>query len=244
MKMRAILGAIAASMLLSIIGIESAYAFRVEPMSYTLATTGGEARRTLRVRNTQTTPVAVEVIVQRRSMDEAGRLAHTPADEDFLIFPPQTLVQPGASQAIRVQYIGDPQPDAARAYTIAVQQVPLLDPEDGTAAVEVVFRFGTAAYVVPRGARPNVLVEGVDPVTDDRLIGVTLHNAGNRHANLQDFDWLFVESDGGEYALEPETIEPALGNPIIYPDHRRRIDLPVPRTVQTDGVRIKIQPRG
>lgn len=244
MKMRAIAGAIAAGMLFSSLGVGNAYAFRVEPMSYTLATSGNEARRTLRIRNTQTTPVAVEVLVQRRSMDEAGRLAHVPAEDDFLIFPPQTLVQPGASQAIRVQYIGDPEPDAARAYTIAVQQVPLEDPEDGTAAVEIVFRFGTAAYVVPRGARPNVRVEGADPATDERLLGVTLHNAGNRHANLQDFDWLLVESDGDEHALDPETIETVLGNPIIYPDHRRRIDLPVPGAVQTDGVRIKVQPRG
>jgi len=244
MKMRAILGVIAASMLLSIIGIDSAHAFRVEPMSYTLATTGSDARRTLRIRNTQTTPVAVEIIVERRSMDEAGRLTHAPADDDFLIFPPQTLVQPGASQAIRVQYIGDPQPDATRVYTIAVQQVPLEDPEDGTAAVEVVFRFGTAAYVVPRGARPNVRVEGAAPVTDGRMLAVTLHNAGDRHANLQDFDWLLVEPGGNEYALEPETIETVLGNPIIYPGHRRRIDLPVPGAVQTDGVRIQVQPRG
>jgi fimbrial chaperone protein len=244
MKMRVLAGALIVGALFSVIGVESAQAFRVEPMSYTLAATGSEARHTLRVHNTQTAPVAIEVVVQRRSMDETGRMKHAPAADDFLVFPPQTLVQPGASQAIRVQYIGEPELDATRVYTIAVQQVPLQDTEDGTAAVEVVFRFGTAAYVVPRGARPDVRVTSVETPADGRLVAVTLENAGNGHANLRDFDWLLIDRDGDEHELDPETLETVLGNPIIYPDHRRRIDLPVPGAVQTDRVRIEVQPRG
>lgn len=244
MKMRVFMAALIATTLVSFLGIERAYAFRVEPMSYTLATTGSEARRTLRIRNNRTTPLAVEIEVQRRSMDNAGHLIHEPADEDFLIFPPQTLVQPGASQAVRVQYVGDPEPEVTRVYTIAVRQVPLQDPEDGTAAVEVVFRFGTAAYVVPQGARADVRVETGIAATDADRFDVTLHNAGTRHANLQDFDWLFVAPDGSEYALDPEILKAVLGNPMIYPEHRRRIELPVPAAVQTDRVRIKVQPRG
>lgn len=81
----------------------------------------------------------------RRCRSEGG-----PSDERFQVFPPQALVPPGQSQAVRLQYIGNPSPPVSEAYVLNISQVPVVPP--GASGITVVYRFGVAIYVNPKGA--------------------------------------------------------------------------------------------
>ncbi len=218
------LGLLTLALTLAISG--AAQAFQVQPMSYVLEPSGEGSRQTLRIENSFRHAVAIEIEVSRRFMDESGQVSHEPAEEDFLVFPPQTRLEPGAIQAVRVQYIGDPALTETHAYTIAARQVPVRSPESDTATVQVVFNMGTAAYVRPRGARAELApVEIIHSDDENQLIAV-VHNRGNGHTNLHNALWSVRNGDGSEQTLDRETVQEMLNNPIIYPGHTRRIPLP------------------
>lgn len=204
----------------------NAQGFTINPMSYTLEPSGDASRQTLRIENTFRYAVAIEIEVSRRSMDEAGQVSHMPAEEDFLIFPPQTRLEPGATQAIRVQYIGDPNLTETRAYTVAARQVPVRAPESDSASVQVVFNMGTAAYVRPRGARAEIDPVELQPADDEEFLRAVIHNRGNGHLNLQEARWIVRNGDGVEQQLDRETLQALLQNPVIYPGQSRHVLLP------------------
>lgn len=212
-----------------------AAAFQVQPMSYTLEPVGSGARTTLRIQNTFQQRIAIELSAMRRSMDEAGNLIEEPADDDFVLFPPQTFIEPGRSQAVRVQYVGEPQLEASRSYTIALRQLPVRVADEDAAAVQMVVTYGTAAHVIPRGARADVHVESVSASTDGEWLTVELVNRGNRLANLYDATWTLRNGGADARVLEPELLESAIANPMIFPDGRRRIELPAPADWQATG---------
>lgn len=217
-------------------------AFQVHPMSYTLEPAGDGSRQTLRLENTFRHAVAIEMEVSRRSMDEYGRVTHVPAEEDFLVFPPQTRLEPGATQAVRVQYIGDPALSETRAYTIAARQVPVRSPDSEAASVQVVFNMGTAAYVRPAGARAEL--DPVQLIVTDDEDGVTaiVHNRGNGHMNLHNALWSLRNGDGREQALDRDTLQELFNNPIIYPGHSRHVRLPADLVGDATEITLEVRP--
>lgn len=209
--------ALAAAALLS----TPAQAHRVYPMSYELAPVGSGAATVLRVDNTTDRPLTLEVTVEKRSWDERGNETRTPADEDFLVLPPQMIVEPGKTQAIRVQYVGDPAIDQTAMYVVGVNQVPVADPNAGT-GVQFVINFGTAAYVVPAGAKTELKVVSVSPASDPGQIEVTLENTGARYAPLGSTTWTFTNGAGQSMELSGDPLREALVASVV-PSRARRV---------------------
>jgi len=74
------------------------YAQRVEPMSYTMAPSGNGATQALRIENTSQSAMTVELTVNKITVDDYGNETKTPAEDDFLIFPPQAIIKPQAAR--------------------------------------------------------------------------------------------------------------------------------------------------
>ena len=94
-----------------------AQAFDVNPVVSVIELPGDGAGITLTLRNSrgESLPVSFEIV--ERSVNEDGTENTRPADDLFVIFPPQAVVAPGKSQAIRVQWIGAP-PSTSRSFTL------------------------------------------------------------------------------------------------------------------------------
>ncbi len=161
----------------------SASAFRVEPMSAELATTGPEAKGEIRIDNPHDHPITVELVTEYRDFDSDGKEIRTPAEDDFLIFPPQTLVQPGKTQLVRYQYIGDPSIVATKAYVINVRQLPIDLKPDEKSGMKFLYNFGLARYVIPQGAVATPTAENIH-VTPQGHLEFVLKNTGNGHLPL------------------------------------------------------------
>lgn len=198
----------------------AADAHRVAPMTYELSPSGTGASTVLRLENTNQAPITIEVVVERRAWDVDGNETRTPAEDDFVVLPPQMVVQPGRTQAIRVQYVGAPVVDDTAMYVVSLNQVPVKDPNAPT-GVQFVINFGTAAYVVPPNARSDLHVVSVAPSDQPGQVKVMLENRGARHAPLGDTTWTFVNAKGERMELSGDPLRETLVAPVV-PSHGRR----------------------
>lgn len=209
----------AAAIFVTLSAVASAY--EVKPMIYDLKPSGREASKVLRVKNTSGNPITIEMKVARRSFDEKGREQRTPAEDDFVIFPPQTVIPPGVTQSVRVQYVGRAELKQSVAYAITVAQVPVKLPTDQRTGLKFVFNFSTAANVVPAGAKAKVETVSLTPT--GKSLRLMVRNSGNKYANLSSSSVAL-----GQVVIEGEAWRKALGPGWLLPGATRVIDLPLP----------------
>jgi fimbrial chaperone protein len=207
----------------------TALAYQVTPMIYDMAPAGKNAASVIRITNTQAQPITVEIQAEKRLFDEAGKESREPADEKFVLFPPQAIVQPGATQAVRVQYVGPQTLDKSETYTVTVRQVPVQLPNDGKTGVQFVFNFSTVANIVPPGAKAQISAstEALPLSPDGKTLRLTVRNTGSKYANLSRSS---VELSGGGFrtVIKDDDWRKALGSSWILPGGTRVIDLPKP----------------
>jgi len=119
--------------------------------------------------------IPVEVMVFRRTVDENGKQTKTPADDDFILFPPQAALKPQATQVFRLQPIVDVT-DISQSYYVTVRQIPVpmddIEKKDGV-QLQVVFAFDAAVHIVPRKT------DGKLQVLNSRLSTMTIEQGTN-----------------------------------------------------------------
>jgi fimbrial chaperone protein len=208
---------------LLIIGASVAWAYQVAPMIYDLKPSGPGATTSIRVQNDGDRPITIELVAEKREFSENGTEKRTPADDDFVLFPPQAVVPAGKTQAVRIQYVGSPTLARSVMYTVMVKQVPVELPNSGPSGVQFVFNFGTVANVVPDGAKAVVDVVSVTPAKSGYQL--RLRNSGNKYANLS-LGRVMLASGTGEVAFEGDAWRNALGPSWILPGADRVINIP------------------
>jgi fimbrial chaperone protein len=205
-----------------------AMAMSAMPLVLDLTTAGSKNHGQISVVNDASKPLPVEIVISRIELDEKGDMTPKPAGDEFLIFPAQALVAPGATQNFGVQWVGDPQIPAAQSYVFSVNQVPVKMP-DGKSGVQVVFNFSTIVNIDPVTGTADInLVKagiGIDE-TGKRRPELTVKNPGNLHAKLTDAT---IKLSGSSWSktLTTEQLRQILGVGLIQPGKTRRFILPI-----------------
>jgi P pilus assembly chaperone PapD len=205
----------------------AAQAMSVSPVTLDLETTG-KNKDQLNVVNDGATPLPVEIVISRMEMDESGRTSTKPAGDEFLLFPPQALIPPGAAQSFRLQWVGDPQIKQSQSYIFSVNQVPVRMPA-GKSAIQVVFNFATIVNVAPPAGRAGIALVNAGIGKDDKgklRPALTVKNPGNMHAKLTDAT-IKLAGGGWSQTLRPEELRQTLGVGLVQPGKTRRFLLPV-----------------
>lgn len=216
--------------------INPALAFQLQPISQVFEPTGANATRTYEVFNNQSDRVAIELTVVERHMDVDGEETYQPADDNFLIYPTQMILEPGATQVVRVSWLGDPNPEQELAFRLVAEQLPinLVDPTQSPAVqpvgqVRVLLRYMGSLFVRPSGVQANLHMESVMPYTNaegEPAIAITFTNTGKSSARLQDLN-LTLTAQGQSVNLSPEQLESIIDSTIL-PGQSRRYILPRP----------------
>lgn len=204
-----------------------ASAMSVTPLSQDMSA-AGKSPAQVEVHNNDAAPLPVEIIVSRMELNEAGETTAQPAGDEFLIFPPQALLAPGATQNFRIQWVGDPRIKQSQSYVFSVNQVPVRMPK-GKSGVQVVFNFATIVNVAPASGRSTIDVVSASIVRDDKgkpRPAVTVRNSGNIHAKLID---AAITLSGGSWSetLRPDRLRQVMGLGLVQPGKTRRFLLPV-----------------
>jgi len=103
---------------------QDASAYKVSPLHHYLTLTGKGATSSMVITNSHDYPLTVEMTVERRELSGGKVTQDVPADDDFLIFPPQAIIQPGKKQRVQIRYVGDAV-DVSELYRLIVVQVPV-----------------------------------------------------------------------------------------------------------------------
>lgn len=205
----------------AVLAISAAQAMRVSPMVVEMATKGAGATARVEVQNLNPGTLPFETRITRIDYDDKGVMRETPADDDFLVFPPQGILPAGARQVIRLQWVADAAMPASRGYYLSVNQLPV-DLAPGQAAtgaqVQVVYHMKALITVAPPGATPKVEVVSAKPVTIAAKptpaipgkpatetaaalpapgIEVMLRNTGTRYAMMAGASWT-IEGNGAD----------------------------------------------
>jgi fimbrial chaperone protein len=196
--------------------VSAAEAMRVAPMVVELTTVGTGATARVEVQNLNQGSLPFETRITRIDYDANGNRTETPADADFLVFPPQGLLPPNARQVIRVQWVGAPDLPASQSYYLSVNQLPVALGEQPKSAsngqVQIIYHMKALITVAPPGAAPKITVSAavpteIQPKAEEgapatapapaKLPGVmvTIHNSGNRYAMMAGEKWI-IEGSG------------------------------------------------
>lgn len=222
--------AVIVAMVVSLFILQTAWAMRVSPMVSELTTTGAGSTARIEVGNIGAAALPFETKITSVDFDENGELVEAPADENFLVFPPQGVVPVGGRQMVRVQWVGEPDIDVSKAYYLWVRQLPVATEEKeaesgGAVSVSVLYTMKALIVVAPPGAEPDVKVVSVVPAMvsppapeiDPSLsngeaatpppaepgIEVTVTNAGKRYALMSGATWVV---EGTDKAGQPFTM--------------------------------------
>lgn len=200
---------LAAALVASTMALAPAAAFDVLPTITVLELPADSSGSTLTVGNPRTVPLPVTVEIFERTVNEDGTEERVPADDLFLVFPPQAVVPAGGEQAIRLRWIGPP-PERSRSFTLYIGEVPVDMTATGQSGVQRILRIGASVHVTPAKAqaRPRV----AEAVPDGDGMRVTLINDGDRFIYLNelalDFEGKSVGADDLASAAQRTLLPP------------------------------------
>ena len=242
-----------------VFGSAAAWAMRVSPMVAEMTTTGAASSARIEVGNVGSSALPFETTLTRLDMDAEGNFVETPADETFLVFPPQGVVGVNGRQVVRVQWVGDPNIATSQAYYLWVKQLPIPTPDkpaatDGEVQVTVLYTMKALLIVAPPGAQPDVKVVSSkptmlepgatgEPTTDESTpqpgIEVVIENAGRRHAIMSGATWVVegttVAGQAYSQTYTPADLDAALGVGYVPPGGGKRTFRIPTRGQQLDG---------
>ncbi|MBC6404382.1 MAG: molecular chaperone [Rhodospirillales bacterium] len=211
-----------------------ALAFRFGPIIEYFAPYGSDSKKTYRAENESDAPIAVQISLKRRQMALDGSETLSDAEDDFVVFPPQFIIGPGQIRSVRIQWLGDPQPETELAYRIVAEQLPVdLQPQDGP-SLQFLIRYMASLYIVPPGARSDIALLEAEAVQDAaglRRLALTLENRGNTHAPLRAPELSIISKrDRTRTELTGEALK-GLRNENLLAKTRRLFLLPWPQEV-------------
>ncbi len=194
-----------------------AFSFQLEPISQTFAPQGSQSTRSYQISNGSDEPIAVEVSVMQREVNADGEETLSPAEENFIVYPTQILMDPLSLQTVRVTWVGDPEPEAELSYRLIAEQLPIQlqakdataeKPYQATASVELMMRYAGSLYIQPSNAAPDVVLDSAQLEQDEagnRWLAVRIKNQGTARHIFRD-PQLQLNASGASVTLANEEL--------------------------------------
>lgn len=238
--------------------VGTAEAMRVSPMVSEMTTTGAGSSARVEVGNIGSAAMPYETLITEIEVGPDGEMIEKPADDSFLVFPPQGIVPTNGRQVVRVQWVGEPDIQTSRAFYLWVRQLPVdftpTGEGGGSLQVSVLYTMKALLVVAPPGAQPDVQVESavpamvtppapqIDPSLGERAappaqpgVEVTVVNRGKRYALMSGATWTISATDVAGQAwvqtLSGQTVSETVGVGYLAPAGGRRTF-----KIPTDGV--------
>lgn len=188
--------------------------------------------------------------VYSRSANEKGEEVRVPDYDSFIITPPQLVIAPGTSQAVRVQWIGTPRPERELAFRIVVTQLPIRFSSEAEAGefkadVAVGYKYEAAVYVAPPNATPSAELLNSEPALNEageRVLRLTIESSGRKRAILDQPRLQITSASGNSIELEGDRLK-ALQMKNILSGTQSIIDIPWPEEIEFGPVEVKLSTR-
>jgi fimbrial chaperone protein len=235
----------------AILAAAPAMAMSVSPILIDIKPASSSASGQIRVINTAETELPVALSATSATVEPDGTVKTAPDDDDLLLFPPQAILKPGATQVFRVQYVGDPDLKQSKTYLVSVAQQPVQLPQ-GTSGIQLLYDFQVVVNVAPLTGRPDLKLISSELTTDAkgaRRAAITLMDDSDVHAYLSGAKLTLELDDAGGHKVwaqswVPEEIAGSVGIGLVQPHATRRFVLPFDLPAQGDKLQAEIRYEG
>jgi fimbrial chaperone protein len=210
-------------------------AMSVQPLIVDIkAGTRGNSGR-VSVTNTFARAVPVEVTVHPMAMASSGEISiGGPPTRDFLIFPPSAVIQPGRTQAFRLQWLGNPSMATSANYIVSIAQVPV-SLDETQSGIQLVYNFQIMANVAPLRGTPTLTIARAQARTNEKgesRVNLTIANSGATHAYLAGLRLkLALKNREGrvvwEKSYDGSQLNSLVGYGLIRHQNSRTFDIPI-----------------
>ncbi|MEZ9697938.1 molecular chaperone [Vibrio sp. 10N.261.46.E12] len=194
------------------------HSYEVSPMYLDLEDTGRLSSGNYTIGNVEQKTIAVEV-----SAFKVGFIAQeevlTPAEDEFLILPPQAQIPSAAIQNFRVKFIPKAPLSTTAVYRIVFSQLDLdSEQESDGSSVNMLIDISTIAFVSPSGGKPTPKVS----IADNKI---QVENHGNRILDMYDLAFE-VKTDSGNKTLFWRDIKEDSGS-WLMPGSKAQFNIPM-----------------
>ena len=201
----------------------NAYALQMTPLSIVLKPSGGGTKQSVRITNESNKPIAVQFSVTTRQMIN-NKEVRKPADKDFMIYPPQTIIPAKTTQKVRVEWLGAGNMPKEQAYRLIAEQVDVSLDDKKQTGITMLMTLVHGLYVQPNGTKSNVQITAVK--RQGNKLTITLTNSGTRHQILN-YATLVLKNGGKILSLKGKSIQGLEGNNVLAgATHQYSIPLP------------------
>ena len=220
---------------------QPAHGFKLVPIVMDFAPSGRDASQAFRVENDSEQRVAAQISMLKRDMELDGKEINADGDDDFVVHPSQILLGPKETQTVRVKWVGERKPSQELAYRIVAEQLPvnLTKERQAGAKIDILVRYFGSVYIVPKGARSNVVLDSVSAQRDEKgtnQVAIVLHNRGTAHTVLRDLQ-LKLQAGDKTVELGPDELKGMAGENILA-GKKRRFVLPRPAGLPDGPVKV------
>ncbi len=214
----------------------SSSALQMNPLSLVLKPSGGGAKQSVRVSNESNKPIAVQFSVTTRQQVN-NKEVRRPADKDFMIYPPQTIIPANSTQRVRVEWLGAGKLPREQAYRLIAEQVYVSLDEENTTGVKMLMTLVGALYVQPNGTKSNLIVKSVQ--RQGNKLAVTVANTGNKH-QLMRYATLIMRNGSQTIQLKGKQILGLEGNNVLG-GATKRFFIPLPKNFRDGAWKAEIK---
>jgi len=197
----------------------SAVGYQVQPMIVELSSYGKGSLTTYRLQNPSDVALPVEIEVFKRTFDDKQQEVLVPAEEDFIVLPPQIEVPAKGYQVFRAKYLGSPDLKQTHSYRIVFKQLPLPNASEKS-GVKMLFNFATLVFVSPEAVtakqKSDLKCEQIDTCT------ITITNIGDRVLDLSHYDYHFEQ---GQNVINWTQFQTITAGRFIMPGHQVELNL-------------------
>jgi fimbrial chaperone protein len=213
-------------------------ALRFSPMYVELSPTGRQATQDFRVINDTASRMAIQVTIAKRFMNLDGQERLVEEEDDFLVYPPQMIIRPGQTQIVRLQWLGQIAPKKELTYRIIAEQLPINLTAKQTKGVNIVLRYIGSIYVVPKGAKSQVVIDKVAPLkkSKGKYLAITFKNKGNRHTRLDKLQLKLIDTNRHTVTLAGKQL-PGIDGQLVFAKQKRRFLLAWPKKLKGHRIR-------
>ena len=201
-----------------------ASALQMNPLSVVLKPSGGGAKQSFRVTNESSKPIAVQFSVTTRQQLN-NKEVRKPADKDFMIYPPQTIIPANSTQKVRIEWLGKGNLPREQAYRLIAEQVYVALDDKKVTGINMLMTLVNGLYVQPTGTKSIIQVKGVQ--RQGNKLAVTLMNAGTKH-QIMNYATLQLKSGGRSLTVKGKGLHGIDGNNVLA-GATKRFYIPLPK---------------
>ncbi len=150
-------------------------AFTFSPISQEFTEEGKKSSHVFTISNDSVSErIAVKVSVFERFMDEEGNETLESCPGDFLIYPVQSILNPGDSRSVRIKWQGGQVGKREKAYRLIAEQLPVdfreEQPRDDGAGIRFTFRYEGSLYVLSPEAEADIQLVSISEIPAETAV--------------------------------------------------------------------------